>query len=69
MTSEGIYEQNALGEYQPSIPEPYFVGWKLRKFRCPCGPNGFRKGPTFKTRIDYDEHYFHAHILGRGNGA
>ena len=55
-------EQNALGEWQEMIPEPYFVGWGLRKFRCPCKGFG-RKSPTFKKRIDYDDHYFRQHIL------
>ena len=59
----GPFEQNALGEYQQMIPEPLFVGWRLRKFRCPCKGWG-RESPTFKRRIDYDEHYFREHILG-----
>lgn len=49
--------QNDRGEWAPAIPEPLYVGVRLRKCRCDCGE--VRKG-----RKSYREHYALAHILG-----
>lgn len=49
--------QNDRGEWVPAIPEPLYVGVRLRKCRCDCGE--VRKG-----RKSYREHYALAHILG-----
>ena len=52
-----VTAQNDRGQWVPAIPEPLFVGFRLRKCRCDCGdlrPN----------RQSYREHYALAHILG-----
>jgi len=48
--------QNKRGEWVPAIPEPLFVGWRLRKCRCDCGE-------TFKDKVSYQGHYALVHIL------
>jgi hypothetical protein len=49
--------QNDRGEWVPAIPEPLYVGWRLRRCRCDCGE-------TFRNRRRYREHYALAHVLG-----
>lgn len=49
--------QNDRGEWVPAIPEPLFVGFRLRKCRCDCGE-------VRKSRESYREHYALAHVLG-----
>lgn len=49
--------QNDRGEWVPAIPEPLFVGFRLRKARCDCGE-------TFRGRLRYREHFALVHILG-----
>lgn len=48
---------NKRGEYVPAVPEPLYVGWRLKKCQCDCGE-------VFKTRREYRGHYAYAHILG-----
>lgn len=56
MPAEHVSQQNDCGEYVPAIPEPLFVGWRLRRCRCDCGE-------TFKDRMAYRGHYALVHIL------
>lgn len=51
-----VCQENDRGEWVPAIPEPLFVGWRLRRCRCNCGE-------TFKDRVTYRGHYALAHIL------
>ena len=50
-----IQQQNNDGSWGPAIPEPFFVGWRLRKCRCDCGR-------VFKSRDKYREHYAAGHL-------
>lgn len=50
-------QQNDHGEWVPAIPEPMFLGWRLRPFRCSCGER-------FHERLSYEGHYALVHILG-----
>jgi len=59
--NDGVFEKNALGGYQRSIPLPLFVGVFRERFRCPCQGFG-RKSPTFRRMIDYENHYFREHL-------
>lgn len=43
---------------QAAIPEPLYVGWRLKKSRCDCGE-------VFRERVQYRGHYALVHILGR----
>lgn len=52
----GASQQNLIGQWVPAIPEPLFVGWRLRKCRCACGE-------TFKGRTAYRGHYALVHIM------
>ena len=60
-------EFNPIVGWQPSIPLPYYAG---RKFRCTC--KGFKgrktKSVTFKTMIEYETHYFKAHLVASNQG-
>lgn len=48
---------NSKGQWVPAIPEPMFVGFRLRHCRCDCGE-------IRKTRRSYREHYALTHIVG-----
>lgn len=54
---ETVQAQNTRGEYVPAVPEPLYVGWRLKKCKCDCGE-------VFKSRREYRGHYAYAHILG-----
>lgn len=57
---EQMSVQNKYKEWVPSICEPYFVGWGLKKAQCwACAEK-----PTFKSREEYRGHYALKHILG-----
>lgn len=49
--------QNARGDWVPAIPEPMWVGFRLRRAECTCGKK-------FSNRDGYRDHYAYAHILG-----
>lgn len=50
------YEQQPDGTYLVAIPEPYFVGFLLKKCRCDCGK-------VFKNRDLYRTHWRKEHGL------
>lgn len=54
-----IMVQNRYGHYVPAIPEPFWVGWRLRKARCDCGA-------TFRGKAAYEGHYALVHVLHLG---
>lgn len=39
----------------PAIPEPFYIGFRLRRCRCDCGL-------TFRNKQRYREHYAYQHI-------
>jgi hypothetical protein len=48
--------QTRDGRWVPAIPEPLWVGWRLRRARCLCGR-------TFRDAETYQGHYALEHIL------
>lgn len=57
---EGSQVLNKYGEWVPSICEPYYVGWGLKKAECwTCEAH-----PVFKDAEAYYGHYALKHILG-----
>jgi hypothetical protein len=52
-----VQTENKYGEWVPSIPEPEFIGYKLRHCKCDCGEK-------FATKLAYRSHYALIHILG-----
>lgn len=56
-----VQTQNNRGEWVEAIPEPFYVGFRLKKCRCSeCGE-------IFSSTQRYREHYAYAHILGMGS--
>lgn len=58
--------QRGDGTWEQGIPEPFWVGWRLRKARCECGrvfKRTGRKGASARTL--YRIHYRAAHLNWR----
>lgn len=49
-----VWSENENGTWSESIPEPLWVGWRLRKAKCICGKK-------FKQKMAYQLHYRYAH--------
>ena len=61
VNENGTWQENEDGTWSVAIPEPYFVGWRLKKALCDCGL-------TFKNRDLYREHYRTEHTDGKKYG-
>ena len=53
---DGVQMQNAKGRWVPAVPEPLWVGFRLRKAKCHCGE-------VRKSRQSYVEHYVYEHLF------
>ena len=53
-----VMQENPDGTWSQAIPEPFFVGFKLKKAQCDCGK-------VFKNREAYREHWQLEHTDGQ----